>query len=170
MFLKLLLPLLSFFVLHSSHLKEAIVIHETYTSITSINLKEDKTVEISIELNTSDFIYVFEKETKQKITPLSKSNIEYFNDSLVLSFINNHFKIKNNEKELTLEIVGNEILNDGSFMVYILSKMKKRPKSLLVENNIFMDVFHRQKNIINLTGLINQSTTLTKYETSYQFL
>ena len=44
MFLKLLLPLLSFFVLHSSHLKEAIVIHETYTSITSINLKEDKTV------------------------------------------------------------------------------------------------------------------------------
>ena len=56
------------------------------------------------------------------------------------------------------------------FMVYILSKMKKRPKSLLVENNIFMDVFHRQKNMINLTGLINQSTTLTKYETSYQFL
>mgnify|MGYP003325928744 FL=1 len=55
-------------------------------------------------------------------------------------------------------------------MVYILSKMKKRPKSLLVENNIFMDVFHRQKNMINLTGLINQSTTLTKYETSYQFL
>ena len=146
------------------------MIHETYTSITSINIKEDKTVEISMELNTSDFIYVFEKETNQKITPLSKSNIEYFNDSLVLSFINNHFKIKNNEKELTLEILGNEILNDGSFMVYILSKMKKRPKSLLVENNIFMDVFHRQKNMINLTGLINQSTTLTKYETSYQFL
>ena len=44
--------------------------------------------------------------------------------------------------------------------------MKKRPKSLLVENNIFMDVFHHQKNMINLTGLINQSTTLTKYETS----
>ena len=66
MFLKLLLPLLSFFVLPSSHKKEVVVIHETYTSITSINIKEDKTVEISMELNTSDFIYVFEKETKQK--------------------------------------------------------------------------------------------------------
>ena len=123
-----------------------------------------------MELNTSDFIYVFEKETKQKITPLSKNNTEYINDSLVLSFINNHFKIKTNEKDLNLEILGNEILNDGSFMVYIQGKMKQRPKSFLVENNIFMDVFHSQKNMINITGLINQSTTLTKYETSYQFL
>ena len=170
MSLKLISSLLSFFVLFSSHQKEAVCIHETYISITSINLKEDKTVEISMELNTSDFIYVFEKETKQKITPLSKNNTEYFNDSLVLSFLNNHFKIKNNEKDLTLEIVGNEILNDGSFMIFITSKMKQRPKSFLVENNIFIDVFHRQKNMINITGLINHSTTLTKYETSYQFL
>ena len=170
MSLKLILTSLSFLVLFSSHHKNTCCVHETYISITSINLKEDKTVEISMELNTSDFIYVFEKETKQKITPLSKNNTEYFNDSLVLSFVNNHFKIKNNKKDLNLEILGNEILNDGSFMVYIQSKMKQRPKSFLVENNIFMDVFHRQKNMINITGLINQSTTLTKYETSYQFL
>ena len=121
MFLKLILSLLSFFILFSSHHKEANHIHETYISITSINLKEDKTVEISMELNTSDFIYVFEKETNQKISALSKNNIEYFNDSLVLSFINNHFRIKNNERDLPLEILGNEVLNDGSFMVYILS-------------------------------------------------
>ena len=170
MSLKLILSLLSFFILFSSQHKEANHIHETYISITSINLKEDKTVEISMELNTSDFIYVFEKETNQKISALSKNNIEYFNDSLVLSFINNHFRIKNNEKDLPLEILGNEVLNDGAFMVYILSKMKQRPKSFLVENNIFMDVFHRQKNMINITGLINQSITLTKYETSHQFL
>tara|TARA_B100001027_G_scaffold44829_1_gene29100 strand:+ start:607 stop:1119 length:513 start_codon:yes stop_codon:yes gene_type:complete len=167
--LKLILSLLSFFILSSSHHKEANLDHETYISITSINLREDKTVEISMELNTSDFIYVFEKETNQKISALSKNNIEYFNDSLVLSFINNHFRIKNNEKDLTLEILGNEVLNDGSFMVYILSKMKQSPKSFLVENNIFIDVFHRQKNMINLSGLINQSITLTKYETSHQF-
>ena len=170
MSLKLILTSLSFLVLFSSHHKEANHVHETYISITSINLKEDKKVEISMELNTADFIYVFEKETNQKISAISKNNIEYFNDSLVLSFINNHFKIKNNEEVLPLEILGNEVLNDGSFMVYILSKMKQKPKSFLVENNIFMDVFHRQKNMINLTGLINHSTTLTKYETSYQFL
>ena len=41
------------------------------TFITSINLKEDKTVEI-YELNTSDFIYVFEKETNQKISAIKK--------------------------------------------------------------------------------------------------
>ena len=170
MSLKLILSLLSFLILFSSLHKEANHDHETYVSITSINLKEDKTVEISMELNTSDFIYVFEKETNQKISALSKNNIEYFNDSLVLSYINNHFRIKNNEKDLPLEILGNEVLNDGSFMVYILSKMKQRPKSFLVENNIFMDVFHSQKNMINITGLINQSITLTKYETSHQFL
>jgi len=169
-YLKLILSLLSFFILFSSHHKESNFDHETYISITSINLREDKTVEISMELNTSDFINVFEKETNQKISALSKNNVEYFNDSLVLSFINNHFRIKNNEKDLTLEILGNEVLNDGSFMVYILSKMKQGPKSFLVENNIFMDVFHRQKNMINITGLINQSITLTKYETSHQFL
>ena len=160
MSLKLILSLLSFFILSSSHHKEANLDHETYISITSINLREDKTVEISMELNTSDFIYVFEKETNQKISALSKNNIEYFNDSLVLSFINNHFRIKNN---LCLEILGNEVLNDGSFMVYILSKMKQRPKSFLVENNIFIDVFHRQKNMINLSGLINQSITLIMF-------
>ena len=170
MYLKLILTLLNFFILFSSHHKEANHVHETYISITSINLKEDKKVEISMELNTADFIYVFEKETNQKISAISKNNIEYFNDSLVLSFINNHFKIKNNKEVLPLEILGNEVLNDGSFMVYILSKMKQKPKSFLVENNIFMDVFHRQKNMINLTGLINQSITLTKYETSHQFL
>ena len=170
MSLKLIISLLSFFVLFSSHQKEYNLDHETYISITSINLKEDKKVEISMELNTSDFIYVFEKETNQKISSLSENNTEYFNDSLVLSFVNNHFRIKNNEKDLPLEILGNEVLNDGSFIVYILSKMKHRPKSFLVENDIFMDVFHHQKNMINLTGLINQSITLTKYEKSYQFL
>ena len=87
----------------SSHHKNTYCVHETYISITSINLKGDKTVEISMELNTSDFIYVFEKETKQEITPLSKNNTEYFKDSLVLSFINNHFKIKNNKRILLLK-------------------------------------------------------------------
>ena len=97
MSLKLVLSLLSFFILFSSHHKETNHVHETYISITSINLKEDKTVEISMELNTSDFIYVFEKEINQKISALSKNNIEYFNDSLVLSFVYNHLRIKNNE-------------------------------------------------------------------------
>ena len=66
MSLKLILSLLSFFILFSSHHKEANHDHETYISITSINLKEDKIVEISMELNTSDFIYVFEKKQIKK--------------------------------------------------------------------------------------------------------
>ena len=33
-----------------------------------------------------------------------------------------------------------------------------------------MNVYHRQQNIINLTGSINESITLTKYETSHQFI
>ncbi len=123
-----------------------------------------------MELNADDFMYVYEKETQQQITTTFENNIEHFNDTLVISFINNHFKIKSNEKELNLVILGNEILNDGRFLVYITSEMKHKPKSFLVENNIFMNVFHSQKNMINLTGLINQSTTLTKYETSHQFL
>jgi len=144
--------------------------HETYVSITSIEIKENKSIEISMELNTEDFIYCLNKENNHTLQPTSNHTHEQFSDSLVLVYINNHFKLKNNNKLLKLQLVGNEIMNDGSFMIYLTCRMKEKLKLFSVENDIFMNVYHRQQNIINLTGSINESITLTKYETSHQFI
>ena len=111
------------------------------------------------------------KQRKQHtLQPTSNHTHEQFSDSLVLAYINNHFKLKNNNKLLKLQLVGNEIMNDGSFMIYLTCRMKEKLKLFSVENDIFMNVYHRQQNIINLTGSINESITLTKYETSHQFI
>ena len=61
-------------------------------------------------------------------------------------------------------------MNDGSFMIYLTCRIREKLKLFSVENDIFMNVYHRQQNIINLTGSINESITLTKYETSHQFI
>ena len=144
--------------------------HETYVSITSIEIKENKSIEISMELNTEDFIYCLNKENNHTLEPISHHIHEQFSDSLVLAYINKHFKLKNNNKLLKLQLVGNEIMNDGSFMIYLTCRIREKLKLFSVENDIFMNVYHRQQNIINLTGSINESITLTKYETSHQFI
>ena len=144
--------------------------HETYVSITSIEIKKNKSIEISMELNTEDFIYCLNKENNQTLQPISNHIHDQFSDSLVLVYLNKHFKLKNNNKLIKLQLVGNEIMNDGSFMIYLTCRIREKLKLFTVENDIFMNVYHRQQNIINLTGSINESITLTKYETSHQFI
>ena len=72
--------------------------HETYVSITSIEIKENKSIEISMELNTEDFIFCLNKENNHTLKPISNHIHEQFSDSMVLAYINKHFKLKNNNK------------------------------------------------------------------------
>ena len=89
------------------------------------------------------------KENNHTLQPISNHIYKQFSDSLVLAYINGHFKLKNNNKLLKLQFVGNEIMNDGSFMIYLTCRIREKLKLFSVENDIFMNVYHRQQNIIN---------------------
>lgn len=144
--------------------------HETYTSICEINLSEErKSIEISIEITAHDIVYLFENEKIGLLKPLFKDDKEYFNDSILKKYIDQHFMISHKENKVDLTFLGNEISLDGVLMVYMESKMKKPLKSIEIKNDLLISSFPNQQNIVNLKGSINSSYTFNQYEIKHIF-
>lgn len=144
--------------------------HESYISVCEINLSEErKIMEISIEITAHDIVYLFENEKIGLLKPFFKDDKEYFIDSILKKYIDQHFIILHKENKVDLTLIGNEISLDGILMVYMESKMKKPLSSIEIKNDLLISSFPNQQNIVNLKGSIKSSYTFNQYETKHVF-
>jgi hypothetical protein len=102
--------------------------HETYVSIIEIVAKENEALEISIEIIAHDFEYVYKKEMNKSIKSIFKEKKEYYDSDEIKIYLDNHFSISQKDKKTNLKIIGNEIKLDGSLLIYLEGKYKKKHK------------------------------------------
>jgi len=135
--------------------------HNHYTSITNANLNtQNGKIEISVELTAHDLENYFISE--QKVNLKLGSSKEFANaNELIESYINNNLIFKINNKSTTLTLIGKEVNNDESLLLYLQGNIPKNIKTVTVENKLLISLFNDQQNILHLDGCIKESYTFS---------
>jgi len=144
--------------------------HPIYVSVTEIehNSKEN-TLEISCKIFTGDLEAVLRKNYKIKVdllVPRDKKAME----ALVSNYIQQHLKIKVNEKQVQLSFVGYE-QNEETIQSYFQVDNIKNIKSMEIQDDILYEYKSEQISIIHIiVNDIRKSTKLNNPEHSYTFI
>lgn len=133
--------------------------HPIYVSVTEIehNAKENS-LEISCKIFTGDLEAILRKNNKVKIdllAPRDKKSME----ALVNNYIQQHLKIKVNEKPTQLQFVGYE-QNEETIQSYFQVDEVKLIKSIEVQDNILYEYKTEQISIIHV--IVNGKRKSTK--------
>ena len=136
--------------------------HETYISISEIRILKKGKIELSLELVAHDFEYTYQKKNSKKIKSVYNEELEYYDNNLLKEFIFNHYSLSEKNNKIDLKIIGNEINLDGMLIIYMEGNCKKNLKELTVFNDLLVNWFPSQQNIINLSGELKSSFTFNK--------
>ena len=136
--------------------------HETYISISEIRILKEGKIELSLELVAHDFEYVYKKQNSKKIKSVYNGELEYYDNKLLKEFIFNHYSLSEKNNKIDLKIIGNEINLDGILIIYMEGNCKKNLKELTVFNDLLVNWFPNQQNIVNLSGELKSSFTFNK--------
>ena len=136
--------------------------HETYISISEIRILKEGKIELSLELIAHDFEYVYQKSNSKEIKSVYNEELEYYDNNLLKEFIFNHYSLSERNNKIDLKIIGNEINLDGILIIYIEGNCKKNLKELTVFNDLLVNWFPNQQNIVNLSGELKSSFTFNK--------
>ena len=136
--------------------------HETYISISEIRILKEGKIELSLELVAHDFEYVYIKQNSKKIKSIYNGELEYYDNNLLKEFIFNHYSLSEKNNKIYLKIIGNEINLDGILIIYMEGNCKKNLKELTVFNDLLVNWFPNQQNIVNLSGEFKSSFTFNK--------
>lgn len=135
--LLLLIPLMAF------------TLHKYYISLTQIDYKsQEKTLQITMRLFTDDVEKTLNTNFKKEFKLDTPQELATTNQ-LIAYYINNHFKVIVNGKQLNIKFLGKEYEND---LVYFFIEINDVAtiNSIEIENTILMDEFEEQQNIIKL--------------------
>ena len=136
--------------------------HETYISISEIRILKEGKIELSLELVAHDFEYAYQKKNSKKIKSVYNEELEYYDNNLLKKFIFNHYSLSEKNNKIDLKIIGNEINLDGMLIIYMEGNCKKNLKELTVFNDLLVNWFPNQQNIVNLSGELKSSFTFNK--------
>lgn len=127
----------------------AFTIHKYYISLTQIDYKvQEKTLQISMRLFTDDIEKTLNANFKKEFKLDTPQELATANQ-LITYYINNHFKVIVNNKQLNIKFLGKEYENDLVYF-YIEITDVASIKSIEIENTILMDEFEEQQNIVKL--------------------
>ena len=150
-FLTLLIPLLSFTILH-----------KYYVSVSEIEfVKEQKSVQITSRIFIDDFETLLRQRYDKDITLAienEKSTVNFY----IEKYLKEKFKIKINGQEIAFKFLGKEYEDD--IMISYLEIENIHEISLIqVTNRVLFDVFSDQQNIVRFKiNSKNKSFLLTK--------
>ena len=144
-------------------------IHETYISISEIKILKEGKIELSLELVAHDFEYVYKKDNSVEIKSVYNEELEYFDNDLLKKYIFKHYSLTQKNNLIELKIIGNEINLDGILIIYIEGNCKKNLEQLTVFNDLLVNYFPNQQNIVNLNGELKSSFTFNKNIKSHVF-
>lgn len=144
-------------------------VHETYISISEIKILKEGKIELSLEIVAHDFEYVYQKDNSKELQSVFKEELEFYDNDLLKEYIFKHYSILNKSNKIDLKIIGNEINLDGILIIYIEANCKKNIKELTVFNDLLVNWFPNQQNIVNLNGELKSSFTFNKNIKSHVF-
>lgn len=144
-------------------------VHETYISISEIKILKEGKIELSLEIVAHDFEYVYQKDNSKELQSVFKEELEFYDNDLLEEYIFKHYSILNKSNKIDLKIIGNEINLDGILIIYIEANCKKNIKELTVFNDLLVNWFPNQQNIVNLNGELKSSFTFNKNIKSHVF-
>lgn len=125
-------------------------IHPLHVSVTEIEMDEkDKRLEIMMRVFVDDLETTLRRELNQpELDILSLSTNR--RDEIVSSYLKDHFKISLDSKTQKTNYIGNEQEGDA-FIFYIEVPSVKKWKTIQVQNDIIIDTYSDQSNLIHVT-------------------
>ena len=134
--------------------------HDFHTSITQMQYNAPaKTFEVSLRVFTDDLERALNKDNNgQKFTVINKDK----NDAAVERYVRRHFALitpKNQKKPYSY--IGKENEADGTW-VYLEIPCAEALRGFSVQNDVLMDLFDDQTNLLNLTYLGSKKTFVFK--------
>jgi hypothetical protein len=129
---------------HLSTLK----IHAFHTSITQLEYNaKNKTYEVSVRIFSDDFARAIDLQNHTKNTIIQDGDK---NDKVVFDYVNKHFAIFSpKNKKINLKFIGKEN-EDLATWIYIEIPAENFVKGAKIQQNVMMELFEDQINIVNI--------------------
>ena len=125
-------------------------VHPFFLSVCEMDYNPNsKHLELAIKLFSDDFESAIKKATDIQMYLGEEREIEAA-DSLIHTYIDKRLKVWVNEAPIDFNFVGKEIINDVTWC-YIESEDLTEISSLKVRNQLLMEMFETQKNIVHIT-------------------
>lgn len=127
----------------------AFTMHKYYISLTKIEYKkENQTIQVTMRIFIDDLQQTI-NTTYHKNLELALPNESKGIDTIINNYITGKFKVKVNAIEKEYFYLGKEYEDDVVYL-YLELKNIKTINSIEIKNNMLMEIFSDQKNIIKL--------------------
>ena len=139
--------------------------HQFFLTTTEVRLSDNqKSLEITIQTFTHD-VEALLKKADFNLANLGSERENKDIDDFIIDYLSDNFIIQDHY----WRYLGKKI--DGDFTLFFLEIDKfNSPSNVAVFNTIFMDMYHKQQNIMNVYGTKNvQSSTMTVEEPAFKF-
>jgi len=146
-------------------LLSAVFSHQFFLTTTEVRLSDNqKSLEITIQTFTHD-VEALLKKANFNLANLGSEREDDKIDDFIIDYLSDNFIIQDHY----WRYLGKKI--DGDFTLFFLEIDKFDSQSTVaVFNTIFMDMYSKQKNIMNVYGTKNvQSSTMTIEEPAFKF-
>ena len=158
-------------VLFSSFILSGTNIHDHYVSITTIHLRDDtRKIELTVQLTAHDIEYYFEKEKNLQLH-LGTAKENPIADELLSGYLQKHLSFLTKKQIIKIKYLGKETKLDETLWLYFEGDLPTSLSSLEIKNDILLQSFESQQNIVHIEGLIKESFTfngLIKERTFYK--
>ncbi|MFZ2431358.1 MAG: DUF6702 family protein [Lutibacter sp.] len=127
----------------------AFAMHKYYVSLCEIEyVKEKQSIQITLGLFIEDLEFTLNKNSGKQLNLGSKTEVGYIDD-YYKKYLNEHLQISVNGKNQLYKYIGKEY--DGDIVRFYLEiNSIKELKSIEVTNNILINEFDNQKNIVKI--------------------
>ncbi|MEQ8418485.1 MAG: hypothetical protein RIB64_00665 [Arenibacter algicola] len=135
----LLLPLLAF-----------TVAHKFYISVTSVEYSDkDRALQITTRIFIDDFEKVLQERYGIKGSLATKEESDMA-DAYIEKYLRTKFMVEINDRPVDFDFLGKEYDNDIMICYLEVSKIDiSTATSISVENEVLMDIFEEQKNVVH---------------------
>ena len=143
--------------------------HEFFVTVTEGEYKEtENTFQFTIKFIGHDLEKALEMSGTPELNLGTKQELADANE-YILKYINNHFSINCNDKNVQLKMIGKEVGNDDFIFCYLESEKVENIQNIEIKNSLLTEVFSAQENILHLkiNDKIN-SISLNKEITHYK--
>ena len=124
------------------------IFHPFYVSVTEVEQNQKtKTVQVSVRIFFDDLEKALDKRYKTQVNILKPKDPKQL-ELLIASYINEHLKIRANDKALVLKYAGYEIQEDAAWC-YFESGHVENIQRLDIDNTILFEQHEAQINMIH---------------------
>lgn len=146
-----LVLLLALQLVFSSFLTEKEEDHPFHMSITELAYnKQDKLLEVAVKIFTDDLEEVLKKQYNSGVLQLTTPEESMQADALIYEYLKNVFQLEVNGRLAKADFLGKEGDLDAVW-VYFEYPVNEEVKSLSLKNEVLLDLFEDQQNVVYFT-------------------